>query len=103
MYANEVRLRSQTSGIYFPPNIAAGQAVCDESGKAAKMARRISNLTERKQAEFTLLPSKERFRHIFQHSGSGTGVVSPDFHFLQDNGAAGKTCQPWFADWKAPR
>jgi len=45
----------------------------------------LRDITKSKQAEEALRASEEQFRRIFQHSGSGMVLVSPNFHFLQVN------------------
>ena len=66
---------------------AVGEAVIDESGRAIGEVGTIQDITKRKQAEFALRDSEERFRGIFEQGAVGIAVMRPDGHFSQVNQA----------------
>jgi len=68
-------------------HVSNASALRDESGNITGLVGIARDITQRKQYELRLRESEERFRGLFEHSGTGLCQISLDFRVMHANKA----------------
>jgi PAS domain S-box-containing protein len=75
-YIHEFRMKRKDGSIVWIRDHA--EAVLDETGKPIKFTGIIYDITERKKAEEALQESENKYRTIFENTGTAIGIVEED-------------------------
>jgi PAS domain S-box-containing protein len=65
--------------------LVRGVMVPSQNGKPKRIIGSATDITERKNYEQALIKSEEKFRNIFESSGIGMAILSPDGQFTKIN------------------